>query len=204
MQLHAVVVFFFTGNIVVCDRARCTIASALSSMIPNDLNYDRILNGLRRVVICLRITWAHVDRHSRKGTTQAHTQTSTYLQIQKQMLIQTHDSHRRQQRKQQNEIQIEKWQNRLINWSTAHRTHNNTHTHARAPLSNRKRRWERNSKTNVWNVHFVSQNTLEGESSVYFGACGSFDKYTVTRRWCLDAHDACFLFYLEGCSLTNF
>lgn len=67
-----------------CDRARYTIASALSSMIPNDLNCDRILNGLRRVVICLRITRAHVDRHSRKGTTQARTHICyTYTQTHK-------------------------------------------------------------------------------------------------------------------------
>lgn len=76
--------FVFTENKVVCDRmrARHTIASALNSMIPNDLNYDRILNGLRHVVICLRITLAHVDRHSRIGTTQAHTSTRTHTRLQ--------------------------------------------------------------------------------------------------------------------------
>lgn len=81
-------------------------------MIPNDLNYDRILNGLRRVVICLRITRAHVDR-------QTYTHTN----------IQTYDSRRRRrrrrrrcrQRKQQNDTQIKKWQNR--DRSEARRTH---------------------------------------------------------------------------------
>lgn len=68
-------------------------------MIPNDLNYDRILNVLRRVVICLRITRAHVD---------------TYTLTNIQTLIQPHDSRcrRRRQRKQQNDTQIKKWQTR--------------------------------------------------------------------------------------------
>lgn len=179
MQSHVVV---SSRKIKLCAIARAciTFASALDSTIPNDLNYNRILNGLRCVVIVAvennTGTCRQTFTHSRHTNTHIHTLTTI-----KANAVNTNT--------QQSTLPTTETAKQNSNWKVAKQS-DPRHTvritsHSRAWFQIEKEDGNGTAKPmlEMWNVHFKAHSIqfTEAQSVDYFGARGQFKKFTDTR-----------------------